>query len=136
MPINHYNDLIFISLWFWLFFVSIFNLIDVISWVNTLIVNKSQDSYSFIMIRLCCESSICITDQNDESHLRNFVKTYLPEDVVFMLRLMSLRNSHYDYKDLVVHRIVANLFNIYTAKSESTNQTQFTSQFDQNRTFI
>lgn len=77
------------------------------------------------------ESSIHITNEN-ESHLSDFVKTYLPEDVVFMLRLMSLRNSHYDYEDLVVHRIVANLFYIYTAKLDSINQTQLTQLFDQN----
>ena len=134
LSINLFNDLIFIFLWFWLFFVSIFNLIDVISWIKTLVVNKNQDSYSYIEKRLG-EASIRITDENEAELLRDFVKTYLREDVVFVLRILSLRNSHYQYKDLVVHRIVANLFNIYSAAAN--HQTQSTTQlFDHYNTFI
>jgi hypothetical protein len=109
LSINLFNEKIFIFLWFWLCLVSIFNFLDLISWVYTLIIN-SQDTYSYIHKRLST-ASIHFTDPNDEKLFRKFVKTYLREDVVLALRLLS-RNS----QDLIVSEIVANLYKLYKTK--------------------
>ena len=113
VPINSLNEKIFIFLWFWFLMVSILNLIDLITWVYRLLVNK-QDAYSYIIDELRL-ASIEFNEPNDEILLRKFANTYLREEGLMVLRLFTRKS-----KEFVFPEIVADLFKLY--KSSRTQQ--------------
>ena len=105
LSINLFNEKIFIFIWFWLCLVSIFNIFDLISWTYTLIIN-SNERYNYVKKRLY---NIKRSDDIEDKQLfRKFVNSYLREDGVLALRILS-RNS----QDLIVSEAVANLYNSF-----------------------
>ena len=113
VPINSLNEKIFIFLWFWLFLLSILNSIDLIKWVNRLLVNK-QGAYSYIIDELRL-ASIEFNEPNDEILLRTFAKTYLRDEGVMVLRLFTRESNKFVFPE-----IVADLFKLY--KSSRSQQ--------------
>ena len=106
VPINSLNEKIFIFLWFWLLLLSILNSIDLIKWVNRLLVNK-QDAYSYIIDELRL-ASIEFNELNDEMLLQKFAKTYLRDEGVMVLRLFTRESNKFVFPE-----IVADLFKLY-----------------------
>lgn len=121
LSINLFNEKIFIFLWFWLCLVSLFNIIDLVSWIYTLVIN-SHERYAYIRKRLTVlnsTSGINFSDSTDKHLFKKFVKSYLREDVVLALRLLS-RNS----QDLIVSEIIANLYKLYKSKQYKSQHYQ------------
>lgn len=125
LSINLFNEKIFIFLWFWLCLVSIFNVLDLFSWVYTLIIN-GHDRYSYIRKRLSIINHVADASTQDRALFKKFVNSYLREDVILALRLLS-RNS----QDLIVSEIVANLFKHYKSKHRLYQQQQQRHQYHQ-----
>jgi hypothetical protein len=119
LSINLFNEKIFIFLWYWFCFISVFNIIDLIMWSYSLIIN-SHERYLYIKRRLMflnTPSSLQNAPQHQKTPLlnyknkkmfRKFVNNYLKEDGVLVLRLMS-RNAH----DLIVTEVISKLYEIY-----------------------
>ena len=119
LSINLFNEKIFIFLWYWLCFISVFNVIDLITWSYSLIIN-SHERYMYIKRRLMFLNSptgLANASQNQKTPLlnyknkkmfRKFVNNYLKEDGVLALRLMS-RNAH----DLIVTEVISKLYDLY-----------------------
>ena len=105
MSINLFNEKIFIFIWFWLCIVSMFNIFDLVSWTYTLIIN-SNERYNYVKKRL--HNIRKSDDIEDKQMFKKFVNSYLKEDGVLALRILS-RNS----QDLIVSEAVANLYNLF-----------------------
>lgn len=123
LSINLFNEKIFIFLWFWLCLVSLFNLIDLVSWSYTLII-RGQERDSYIKKHLSILNSptynarnpINFADSHDRLLFKKFVNSYLRDDVLLALHLLS-RNS----QDLIVSEIIANMYSLYKAKNRPSS---------------
>jgi hypothetical protein len=129
LSINLFNEKIFIFLWFWICLVSAFNVIDLFSWLYTLVIN-SHERYNYVKRRINAIksnakdsdlSSMYLSDAEDRRLFKKFVNNYLREDGVLALRLLS-RNS----QDLIVSEVVTNLYNLY--KKQCKQQKNYSRQ--------
>ncbi len=136
LSINLFNEKIFIFLWFWLLVVSIFNVFDLFSWTYTLVIN-SHERYHYVKKRLTALNptngtlrslAVDLTDPEEKRLFKKFVNTYLREDGVLALRLLS-RNS----QDLVVSEVVANLFRLFKQQNRELKQLQHQQRRQHNR---
>ena len=118
LSINMFNEKIFIFLWYWLCFLSIFNIFDLIGWSYSLIIN-SHERYIYVKRRLLFltkPSSLHATsNQNapmmnykNKKMFRKFVNNYLKEDGVLALRLLSC-----NAQDLIVSEVISKLYDLY-----------------------
>ena len=102
LPINLYNEQLFILLWAWLWLVCIANCYDIVVWVYRLLPGSRYD-YVRTRIRLkYSEASV-------KRSMNAFVYDYLTFDGVFVLRIMSLSMS-----DCVTHEVLQTLWQNYT----------------------
>ena len=126
LSINLFNEKIFIFLWFWICIICCFNVFDLISWLYTLVLN-SHERYMYVKRRLTAlnpalhlhgdSSPVFLNDIEDKRLFKKFVNSYLKEDGVLVLRLLS-RNSH----DLIVSEVLSNLYNLYKEQVKQRNK--------------
>ena len=102
LPINLYNEKIFIFIWFWMFGVAALSVYSLLTWLCTfssssrmLFVKSYLNSY---MPYRDCESTVSTVD---EKVLDSFLYEYLRYDGVFLLRIVK-KNSN----DMVVGELV------------------------------
>ena len=105
---NSWNEAIFTFMWFWLFLMSIINLIDLISWIILFLLINKRDTYRYVRKRL----NMDFMQPKNEILLQHFVEDYLRKDFVFMLRFLSLCKS----QDRIVSEFLPNLFKFYKIK--------------------
>ena len=113
-------------MWFWLCIVSIFNICDLFSWTYTLILNN-HERYTYVKRRLVALNPTTsnrnlyfnFSDAEEKRLFKKFVNSYLREDGVLALRLLS-RNS----QDLIVSEVIANLFRLYKEQNKQQKQQQ------------
>ncbi|CAF0738406.1 unnamed protein product [Brachionus calyciflorus] len=105
LPINLYNEQLFILLWAWLWLVCIANCYDFLIWVVRIL---PSSRYNYIRTRLRLKHS----ENSVKRNLNSFVYDYLTFDGVFVLRIMTLSMS-----DCVTHEIVQTLWQNFTDTS-------------------
>ena len=106
LPINLFNEKIFMLVWFWLALVSIINLYDLLAWLFRCFFSNIRYQYVKYRIEL----------MQQESHLRkfickDFVFRYLQQDGCLVLRLVEMNSS-----DLVASELINALWSKYTEK--------------------
>jgi innexin len=106
LPINLFNEKIFMLVWFWLALVSIINLYDLLAWLLRCFFSNIRYQYVKYRIEL----------MQQESHLRkfickDFVFRYLQQDGCLVLRLVEMNSS-----DLVASELINALWSKYTEK--------------------
>ncbi|RNA17323.1 innexin unc-9-like isoform X3 [Brachionus plicatilis] len=106
LPINLFNEKVFMFVWFWLAFVSFVNFYDLIAWVMRCFFSNVRYQYVKYRIEL----------MQQESHLRkfickDFVFRYLQQDGCLVLRLVAMNSS-----DLVASELINELWRKYTEK--------------------
>ncbi len=106
LPINLFNEKVFMLVWFWLAFVSFVNFYDLIAWVLRCFFSNVRYQYIKYRIEL----------MRQESHLRkfickDFVFRYLQQDGCMVLRLVAMNSS-----DLVCSELINELWRKYTEK--------------------
>jgi hypothetical protein len=111
LPINLFNEKVFMFVWFWLAFVSFVNFYDVIAWIMRVFFGNVRYQYVKYRIEL----------MQQESHLRkfickDFVFRYLQQDGCFVLRLVAMNSS-----DLVASELINELWRKYTEKYRTGN---------------
>jgi hypothetical protein len=130
LPINLFNEKIFLVLWFWIIILAAFNIGDFLSWLSRII---SVDSRSAYVRRKLAMSNALTTPPDDGSsateqtkltekrNIKEFVRDYLQEDGCFALRLLA-RNG----QDIIVGEIIDKLYKHYceTYKKNHTNSDQ------------
>ena len=106
LPINLFNEKVFMFVWFWLAFVSFVNLYDLVAWIMRCFFSNVRYQYVKYRIEL----------MQQESHLRkfickDFVFRYLQQDGCLVLRLIATNSS-----DLVASELINELWRKYTEK--------------------
>jgi hypothetical protein len=121
LPINLFNEKIFLILWFWILLLAAFNIGDFIVWLLRVIRVGSRSAYvrrKLAMNRALNKQIDQFTSHEkmslEEKDLSNkFVRYYLQEDGCFALRLLA-RNG----QDIIVGEIIDKLYKDFLSKHE------------------
>ena len=103
LPINLYNEIVFIFIWFWFIFVAIATCCSFVLWVWRAINLRGQRH--FVKTRLIAMDKL---KRAPSWLVDKFVLEYLQRDGVFLLRMVS-RNS----SDLIAAELVTRLWDSY-----------------------
>ena len=101
LPVNLFNEKIYIFLWFWFFFVAFATSTSFILWSIRIIFTKYQ--IQFIKTQIVAMDKM---DKPSEPFVEAFVVDYLQRDGVFLVRLVA-RNS----SELIAAELVCGLWN-------------------------
>lgn len=101
LPINLFNEKIFILIWFWLVMLTWVNMFSLLFWISSLFL-ITRKSY---MKKYLGISERMRRSKLDKQHLRCFVEYYLRQDGVFAIKMLS-RNTN----DVIVSEIVTKLW--------------------------
>ncbi|XP_046351840.1 innexin unc-9-like isoform X1 [Haliotis rufescens] len=107
LPINLFNEKIFIFVWFWLVFVSALSAGNFFIWVYTMIFRQHRLRYlkKFLRVNDCYKSEL------DKKMAVKFGEQYLRQDGIFVLRLVG-KNAN----DVLVSELILQLWNHYRNK--------------------
>ncbi|XP_052799420.1 innexin unc-9-like [Mya arenaria] len=85
LPINLFNEKVFIFLWFWLFLMVILSIYNLVSWC--FIVMQKRHCYLYVRkyLKITCQ----IQSDFDDKLCRRFADHYFRDDGVFVLRIIS-----------------------------------------------
>jgi len=86
LPINLFNEKIFLFLYFWMLFVAALTLYSLILWIIRFAVGNGRRQYVKRHLRFVDKLK---DDHENKVTARRFVHTYLGEDGVFILRLVA-----------------------------------------------
>ena len=110
LPINLFNEKIFLILWFWILILAAFNSGDFISWL--LRVFRVDGRTAYVRRKLAMMGVLAAKDddehQNEKRNAKRFVRNYLQEDGCFALRLLA-RNG----QDIIVGEVIERLYRHY-----------------------
>ena len=118
LPINLFNEKIFLVLWFWILLLAAFNMGDFISWLLRILSVESRSAYVRRKLAMKLSSDDGSPDSEQSRFDRKtmskaFVRDYLQEDGCFALRLLA-RNG----QDIIVGEIIDQLFAHFCASCE------------------
>ncbi|XP_035827317.1 innexin unc-9 [Aplysia californica] len=104
LPINLFNEKIFLFLWFWLLIVAIVACGSYVSWLYYILVGENRYRYAkkYLVI------NDHIHNKMDSKLARKFANEYLRDDGIFVLRVVSKNSS-----ELVLTDLVKDLWRLY-----------------------
>ena len=98
LPLNLFNEKIFIFLWFWLFFLALLNFINFGSWFYYALFTHNRAKYIKKYLKLCNE----ISSKFDKKLATKFADEYLRNDGIFVLRVIEKNSSGMVLSDLII----------------------------------
>ena len=109
LPINLFNEKIFIFIWFWLVFMSIVSAYNFLAWCLRAMCWRGQQYFVKRHLRHM------LPDEQDQDEVkkwvRGFVQDYLRHDGLLVLRLLEMNTNH-----LVTAELIRDLWNEYKVK--------------------
>jgi hypothetical protein len=106
LPINLFNEKIYIFIWFWFVFVALANFTNLLTWV--LRVTLSMDQSRYVKHHLRAMDKLKTEKKEERRIATKFVNDYLRKDGVLVLRMIGINAN-----ELVVAELAAELFNIF-----------------------
>jgi len=101
LPINLFNEKIFLFIWIWLVLVTFINFLSLLFWLSSLFtISRTAYVNKYLFISERMRRRPC-----DKKHLRCFTEYYLRQDGVFLIRMLSKNTS-----DVVVSEVVCKLW--------------------------
>ncbi|GAB1602509.1 innexin unc-9 isoform X1 [Argonauta hians] len=113
LPINLFNEKIFIFLWFWFVFVAACSCINLLSWFYRFIFSQAHIDYVTKYIRWWDT----IQTKQDRKLCQKFTKEYLRDDGFLVLRVIAKNST-----DLVAGDLLHYLWKAYKEKNEVKNK--------------
>lgn len=107
LPVNLYNEKVFVAIWFWMFFVLIITIIKLAQWCFTVGLKRHRTRFVLKYLQITGLSEVDF----DRKVFHNFAHHYLREDGVFVLRAVTSNST-----DLVTTDLVSCLWRKYLAK--------------------
>ena len=104
LPINLFNEKIFIFLWFWLFLVAVLTFFNFFAWIFYCVFQDNKARYVKKYLKITHELQTGL----DKKLARKFVCDYLRDDGVFVLRVIGKNSS-----DMVLTDLVVNLWKLF-----------------------
>ncbi len=114
LPVNLFNEKIFIFIWFWLIFVCAATAGSLLLWLWRAIYIPHQANY--IKSRLIAMDKISVSG---DKLVKPFVKNYLRRDGIFLIRLVGKNAS-----DLIAAELICGLFDHYKDNKKSIERLQ------------
>lgn len=99
LPINMYNEKIYMFLWFWFVLVAFISCLDLLIWIVRYLVRS--DKLKFLTNHLTFHDKSAL----DRQQVSKFYDTYLRQDGVFLLRLIA-----HNTNNITTTEIVCSLF--------------------------
>ena len=103
LPINLFNEKIYVFIWFWFVFVSMVTILNLFHWISKSFLRKSQVAYVKRHLR-----ALGRINRETDIQASRFAQDYLRQDGVFALRLVA-KNAG----DLIAAELAAGLWDIY-----------------------
>ncbi|XP_050418687.1 innexin unc-9 [Patella vulgata] len=107
LPINLFNEKIFIFLWFWFVVVAVVTVANFGFWIWRVLFKMNRVRYIKKYLKLLDE----VRGEEDKRFAKKFADQYLRDDGIFVLRLIG-KNSN----DILLSDLVSNLWKIYKSK--------------------
>lgn len=104
LPINMFNEKIFLFIWFWYALLSLGTFGSMVAWLGKTLFRLDQMSF----IKGHLKSSDSITKHDDKRLTQKFVHSYLRQDGVLILRLIGINANA-----IVVDELIAELWTQY-----------------------
>ena len=126
LPINLFNEAIFLFIWFWMVFVAFMAMFTLLSWLLKSI--SETDRIRYIQKHLSLmdkivteenESTVSAFERETKTQSKNFVKEYLQQDGVFVMRLIA-----HNTNAITVTEFICSLWDHYRAKLSNLNGQQ------------
>lgn len=103
LPINLFNEKIFVFIWFWFAFVTLMTVLSFLYWLAKALNRRGQEHYILRQLHALEKLS-----HETESRTIKFTRDYMRQDGVFIMRLIG-KNAG----DIVAAEIIAGLWDIY-----------------------
>lgn len=84
LPINLFNEKIFIFIWFWLLLVTLTSIMSLIHWLMKSVVLPMQVSYVKRQLR-----AMDLLDKRESKNVKRFTEQYLRRDGIFIIRMVA-----------------------------------------------
>ncbi|KAL5006164.1 hypothetical protein ScPMuIL_017322 [Solemya velum] len=107
LPINLFNEKIFIFMWFWFVFVACLTCGNFLFWIWRVLFRQNRPRYVKKFLKIMDE----IHGDDDRKICKRFADEYLRDDGIFVLRLVG-KNSN----DILLTDLVFNLWQIFKDK--------------------
>ncbi|XP_076459596.1 innexin unc-9-like [Babylonia areolata] len=109
LPINLFNEKIFIFIWFWLVLVAFLTCLNTIAWFYRVVFKRNRAVYIKKYLKINNE----LQTGFDKKLCAKFAEQYLRDDGVFVMRVISKNST-----DLVVTDLVDKMWKMYKEKSQ------------------
>jgi len=112
LPINLYNEKIYMFLWFWMVFVAICTAVSLVTWILRFVTPRDRLTYiqnHLRMLQRFSNESL----EDDRRKVERFTKNYLRHDGVFLLRLIG-----HNTNTLTVSEIIGSLWDNWQDKTD------------------
>ncbi|ELU10683.1 hypothetical protein CAPTEDRAFT_99758 [Capitella teleta] len=108
LPINLFNEKIYIFVWFWFVFVALANIVSLVTWLARAVLRVDQVRY----VRQHLRALDKIDKKTDRRLVSRFVSRYLRQDGILVLRIIGINAN-----ELVVADLLAELWNQFRLSS-------------------
>ncbi|XP_060075771.1 innexin unc-9-like [Ylistrum balloti] len=122
LPINLFNEKVFIFIWFWLIFIAVLACINLFRWLYLIVFAKNKVDYVKKYLKINNE----LHTNFDKKMCTRFAENYLRDDGVFVLRLVAKNST-----DIVVTDLVRDLWKIFKEK-QSTKKNELEPTMENN----
>ena len=127
LPLNFFNEKMYIIIWFWFVMVAMANLLNLITWTLRISIGRDQLRYVKHHLRSVDKLQLDQKNRNQRSRMKRFVNSYLKKDGLLVLRLLE-QNAN----GLVVSEIIADLYNYYQfSKADKEAIAEYTSDTEE-----
>ena len=122
LPINLFNEKIYLFLWFWMVFVATMACLSLLTWTLRSLFYSDRMRYVKKHIALMQEENrdgdLDIKSEDGKRHFRSFMQEYLQQDGVFVLRLVG-----HNTNAITVTEFVWDLWKNYCRQPRDKNDT-------------
>ena len=115
LPVNLFNEMIYIFLWFWFVAVALTTATSFFFWLGRVLSRSHQRRY--ILTRLVAMGKLPEETLSREDDILPFVCDFLRRDGVFLIRLVA-RNA----SDLIAAEVICGLYDEYKGRKDSTSK--------------
>ena len=114
LPINFFNEKIFIILWFWNVFIFIGTVISTLLWFRTNFCSNEAFITSYLPLNRKCK--------NDSIALQSFITQYLTHDVIFILHIIRKKGTYE-----IINKTILSLWDLHKKRTANDIEQNLTS---------
>ncbi|XP_060566814.1 innexin unc-9-like, partial [Ruditapes philippinarum] len=114
LPINLFNEMIFIIIWFWLFLMGVISAYSIIKWLYLIVLKRNN--YMYVKKYLKLSGRI---GPEDKQLCRQFADNYLRDDGCFVARMIAINTT-----DLVTADLLDCMFDKYRQKVKRAKKSE------------